>query len=344
MLTVQKEVLANITKCYALCPITLKGVPGFLLGTEKEGGCYFYDLQGKLVEPIWTDFGGLMSIVPYPGAENAFLATQEFYSPNNSAESRIVLAYWDGASWQVHTLVQLPFVHRFDAFQVEGVNHLIACTIKDAHEFKDDWNHPGKIYVGELPQDPRDALHGVNLRVLLDGLVKNHGYARHSVDGVPHPLVTSESGVLQLTPPMGGEDWKTTALSDIPTSDAALLDMDGDGKEELFTYGPFHGDSFSIFRQDLKGNWARVFIRDTDLPFLHAIWVGEILGTPTLLVGHRRGQNALYAVTYDETDSEYKFEKLDEGAGPSNVTYLPETQTIVAANRETDELAFYHIS
>ena len=45
-----KHSIAEIEKCYAVCPTTLRGKKGFLLATEKAGGCFFFDLQGKLVE------------------------------------------------------------------------------------------------------------------------------------------------------------------------------------------------------------------------------------------------------------------------------------------------------
>ena len=109
-----KHAIAELEKCYSVCPTTLRGTKGFLIATEKAGGCFFFNLEGKLVEQIWQDPGGVMSLVPVPGKADQFLSTQEFYGPNDSTNARIVLAYFADGKWQVKTVAELPFVHRFD--------------------------------------------------------------------------------------------------------------------------------------------------------------------------------------------------------------------------------------
>ena len=48
-----------------------------------------------------------------PGSDDIFLATHKFYSPNDSKEAKIILAYPEDGEWKVRTLAELPFVHRF---------------------------------------------------------------------------------------------------------------------------------------------------------------------------------------------------------------------------------------
>ena len=61
-----KKVIANIEKCYSVCPINIQNSPCFLIATEKAGGCFLFNLEGKMLETIWNDPGGVMSLVPLP--------------------------------------------------------------------------------------------------------------------------------------------------------------------------------------------------------------------------------------------------------------------------------------
>lgn len=338
-----KHRIAEIEKCYAVCPTTLRGKKGFLLATEKAGGCFFFDLQGKLVEQIWQEPGGVMSLVPVPGKADQFLSTQEFYSPNDSANARIVLAHLVDGAWQVRTLAELPFVHRFDVLATPEKNYLIACTLKSGHEYKEDWTHPGKIYVAELPEDLLAEDSEIEWAVLAEGLTKNHGYYRCYENGRPFSLVSAENGVFKVMPPSPDQPaWKLEKLLDEACSDGTLLDLDGDGQPELLTFSPFHGEALRIWRLT-DGKYQLDYAHPEPLEFLHAIWAGQINGKPTILIGHRKGKRELFALTWDSESKEYSFQTLDTGTGPANVTCFEGDgrQLIVAANRETNEVALY---
>lgn len=112
--------------------------------------------------------------------DSVFLATHQFYSPNDSAQAKLVCARRTGTEWQINTIAELPFVHRFDLFQRNGVNYVLACTLKSRHEYKNDWRFPGKLLVGVLPEDPTQPL---ELNVLKEGMTHNHGYTRYEENG-----------------------------------------------------------------------------------------------------------------------------------------------------------------
>lgn len=75
--------------------------------------------------------------------------------------------------------MKLPHVHRFDILTRNGIHYLIACTLKSGHAYKNDWSSPGKIYGAVLPDNLEDFQEGMlQMEVLKDGLLKNHGFCK----------------------------------------------------------------------------------------------------------------------------------------------------------------------
>ena len=89
---VEKKVISNLNKCYAMSELTWKGQHCFLVAAEKKDPCYLFSEDGALLDPVWTEPGGVMTMVPVPGTEGQFLATHKFYSPNDSKNAKIVIA------------------------------------------------------------------------------------------------------------------------------------------------------------------------------------------------------------------------------------------------------------
>ena len=338
-----KKKLAELTVCYCVAPLQVDGKRCFAVASEKEYACLLFDEQGNQIDKIWDGPGGTMSIVQIPGADSAFLATHRFYSPNNCKEASIVLCRKAGEGWKVQTLADLPGVHRFDILTKNGTNYLIACTIKSDYEFKDDWRFPGKVFACALPDDllslPEDFR--LPLRPVREGMVKNHGYSRYRKNGSQYGIVTSDEGVFCFAPPADQEgEWQVEKLLEEPVSDALLLDFDGDGKDELLTLSPFHGDTLRVYKL-IGGAYEPVFTCDRPLPFLHAICPAVVGDRLIAVIGYRKGERDLLAVSFH--DSAYQVDMLDHDIGPANaVSYTLDGQCVIlAANRETNEVARY---
>ena len=209
---VSKKVIGNLEKCYSVAPLTYKGKKHMLVAAEKVNQCRLYDLEGNQEEVIWEGPGGTMSMVQVPGSDGQFLATHKFYSPNDSKEAKIILAYPEDGEWKVRTLAELPFVHRFDIISRNGVNYVIACTLKSGHEYKEDWRSPGKIQVCILPED------------------------LSSVDEVLRSYVAANEGVFECIPPESEEGtWEMKQILDEASSDMAFVDFDNDGEDYILS-------------------------------------------------------------------------------------------------------------
>ena len=372
MLKVNKKVIGELEKCYSLALLNYQGKDHFLIAAEKCSPCYLYDLAGNREETVWEGPGGVMTMIQVPKGpktpDGQFLATRKFYSPNNGKGASIVIVTpkeknnptrsrsvsdsQDAEAsapclWEVRTLCDLPFVHRFGILKGGDKYYLIACALKSDHEYKNDWRFPGKVFVAELPEDLSsfNDVDQLQMTMLKNGMLKNHGYYLHDDGGGNTSAVVScDNGVFQFVPPQqeGGE-WEVRTLTEDAASDGLLLDLNGDGEEELCTIAPFHGDTVNIY-QKKDGKFVLDYTYPEKLDFLHAIFGGEVCGKPTWILGNRKENRDLLAFTYE--DGKYQAQKLDEGRGAANVLhYVYEGKDIlIGANRETDEIAYYELT
>lgn len=346
---VEKKVISNLTKCYSIAPLTYQGKKHFLVAAEKVDKCLLFDLDGNQEDVVWEQPGGVMTMVQVPGTDGQFLATHKFYSPNDSKEAKIVIATPKAkGDWEIRTLVELPFVHRFDIVERNGVKYLIACALKSDYEYKDDWRFPGKVFAAQLPDDLSgfDAEHQLELHLIKDNMLKNHGYYRVEDNGVTTCIISADNGVFQFIPPASADgEWEIKELLSEPASDAVLIDLDGDGEKELGVLSPFHGDNISIYKKK-DGKFEKVYEYEKKAEFTHAIYGGMLCGKPAFVVGHRKGARELLAFTYDEETKNYKVQVLDTDCGPANVYHYEHNgkDIIISTNREIDEVAMYTLT
>ena len=349
---VEKKVISKLNKCYSLALLQYQGARRILVAAEKQDPCYLFSEDGTLLETVWEQPGGVMTMQQVSGTDGQFLATHKFYSPNDSAEAKIVIATPRGKDdWEIRTLCEAPFVHRFGILNRNGVNYLIVCCLKSGHEYKNDWRFPGACYGAVLPEDLSgfNEAHPLPLTLLKDGMLRNHGYYAVQFGGHDAAVVGCEEGTFLFEPPETPEaDWTIRQLCAVPSSDSVLIDFDGDGKPELGCISPFHGNSLTIYHLDEFDNYVPCWkypAPESDTEMLHATWAGDLLGKPTWVVGWRKGTRETVAISF--RDGEYRVDKLDGETGCANVTHFVNsdgTDVLVAANREIDEVAMYTIS
>lgn len=344
-----KKVIASMPKAYAIGTFDGADARSFVVGVEKDGPIRRFALDGTPMETVTEGPGGVMTIAQVPGCDDVLLATSEFFSPNYGADTAGIVAYVrseDGA-WSSKRLCDLPYVHRFGLLTgADGRLWVIACTIKGAcREVKNDWLTPGAVWAAPLDDvldEPGAKL--LELTELSGCQLQNHGFWCAPDRG--SALISTAAGVFRYVPPAAaGEAWQVSCLIVQPTSDICVADFDGDGCDEILTLSAFHGDTLSVWHEtDVADTYERVWTDPEKHDFLHAIWSGELLGEPCAVVGNRKGGRDLLRVFF--SDGTYRLEVIDHDRGPANCWVIEDGSVarIIAANRETDEVALYDVT
>lgn len=121
--------------------------------------------------------------------------------------------------------------------------------------------------------------------------------------------------------------WDTRHLTADPGSDAALVDLDEDDAEELVVISPFHGDIRLVYHQRSRSDgqcdngFQLVYTHPNCLPFLHAICRKTPHGCPCVVLGHRAGNCDLLLFSYFPAKG-YHVDWIAHDCGPANVMKL----------------------
>ena len=341
-----KKVIASMPKAYAIGMFEGEDARSFVIGVEKDGPIRRFALDGTPMETVTEGPGGVMTITQVPGRKDQLLATSEFFSPNYGSDTAGIVSYTRAAdgTWSTHRICDLPYVHRFGVLVgADGQLWLIACTIKGAcRKIKNDWLTPGAVYVAKLGDSLETET--VELTELSGCQLQNHGFWTNEDHTLA--LVSTAAGVFRYVPPATADgEWSVSCLIVQPTSDICVADFDGDGKDEILTLSAFHGDALSVWHEgDTEDTYKKVWEDPEKRDFLHAIWSGTIAGEPCAVIGNRKAGRDLFRVHF--ADGTYQLEMIDHDRGPANCWVFTDgyATRIIAANRETDEVALYDVT
>jgi hypothetical protein len=333
-----KQHLCDLPFCYAVSHIKIDGRIKILLAPDAYGPCYSIDSETFEREVVWQGPGGTMSMIALPGRNGDFLAVQRFNPGFEGQDAEIVYVRRRNDKWQSDVLFKLPYVHRFDILERNGVSYIICCTVCSKKKNVEDWSSPGTIYVAELPSDFSKPIHLIPIR---DGMTRNHGYCRIENTGYASALTSCDQGVFEVSPPPEkGGTWEIHKILDEPVSDIAVCDIDGDGVKELAVIAPFHGNDFVVYRKT-EGSYIRMYRYPGEFDFGHVVWGGTLRGEAVFIGGCREKDRELFLLQWKNGAIHAKI--IEEGAGPSNVLVLPheDGDLLVVANREISEGALY---
>lgn len=330
----KKTSLGSLNLCYAVNVIIRDGVPYYVFAADGPGSCIIVNSESLEAEEIWSSPGGTMSIIPIPGANGDFLASQRFLPGFAAKHSRIVrVSYRNG--WQVTPLIDIPYVHRFDIIEAGGRKWLLAAILSCTENETADFSRPGCMKLIQL--DDGYTPFGPTYTIPCD-MSENHGYFRGMFAGEEWILAACQEGVFRIHPAERPEDWQAEKLIGDACSDISLCDLNGDEQPEIVAISPFHGEILRVY--ELKdGSFVKTFSAEHNSSFLHGIWSGVLGGETVAVIGGRDGKKETLLLCFK--DGEYRTELVESGFGMSNLTVFE--NKMIFANREAGEMAVFSL-
>ena len=312
----EKTIIDNIERCYSVLSSEIDNERCLLVASERINGELSYYPFNNLKDKhtIWNDIGGTMSIVAVPNNQNTFYIGTRFYPGFNSKDAGVYCVKRKNDTWEKKEVLQVPYLHRFDIFDVNGSLVFVGCTLCTSKADKEDWSDPGKVLIGTLNNDVTESF---SLTVIKENLLKNHGYWRGKYNGEDAGYIACDDGVYVFTP----KDLKIKKILSGNISEMAVYDIDNCGKDEIVTIEPFHGNKCKIYKLD-NDEYMEIFDFPIEIDFAHALWAGNINGSNTIILGTRKLNKTLYTITY--INNEFVIEEQDVNVGSANISVFNE--------------------
>ncbi len=149
---IEKIFLDEIYRCYSTMAMELDSELHYFFASEEKGyPCYAYPAQNiHLRKTVWEKGGGTMSMIPLPQTKNQFIAIMDFYLKECPSKAKLVHVSYEAGSFIQKDLFYLPFLHRFDLYEVNGKVWFIGATIAHDKKIKKIGLNPARSMWGNL--------------------------------------------------------------------------------------------------------------------------------------------------------------------------------------------------
>ena len=330
-----KKSILEIQSVYTANAFTVGGKTYLGAGSETTPAVYLHDLAAAASSFVDGCPGGVMSFVPAPGHPDIFYSIMGLFPPFVGMEAGVFMHRRKADGWETTKAMPLPFAHRCDILEKDGGSWLFAASCSKFKENPADWTQSGELYV--IPLDAGTGLPGTP-ELVYDKIWRHHGMLKARIDGDDTLLFSGAEGVFYMVREDGG--WKVRRLFDHEVSEFGLIDLDGDGADELVTIEPFHGNTLNVYKRSAEG-WGKLYT--DELWFGHGLSCGWFRGEPVIVVGNRRGPLTLNL--YRRLgDGSFSREILEDQAGPTQTQVFSAdgVDYILSANQLKNEVALYY--
>ena len=329
-----KKKILEIKSVYTANAFKVDGRTCVGAGSETTPAVYVQDLASGESSLVDGCPGGVMSFVPVPGHPDLFYSIMGLFPPFVGADAGVFMHRRKENGWETVKAMALPFAHRCDILEKDGRSYVFAASCSKFKENPADWSLSGELYV--IPLDA-DGLAG-EPELVYNKIWRHHGMLKACIEGEETILFSGAEGIFYMV--LADGKWSVKQFFDHEVSEFALIDLDGDGADELVTIEPFHGNTLNVYDcQD--GQWVKLFT--DELWFGHGLSAGMFKGEPVFVVGNRRGPLTLNMYRRN-ADGTFSRETLEEEAGPTQTLVFTAdgVDYILSANQLKDEVALYY--
>lgn len=329
---IKKKVITCLEEPYAIKVFNCVEGKRIFVASQVIEKCVMFNSRGEDLKIVWENNGGTMALWPL-NEKPDFLAVQGFFkgfNANNATITKVIRN--ENGSFDMKSFIDLPYVHRICTVNVKNEKFLIAATLCEKKEFRNDWSSPGMVYIYQFQKDFSQKY---ILKPLIKNITKNHGMFIGKYNRKDVVMITGEEGVYEICLPIHHDDeWKINHIFNHEVSDISVFDIDQDGIDEIITIEKFHGNSVNIYKY-IEGNYSIVY--SFPVSFGHVVWSGNIFGKPSIILGYR-GKNGALILLRKKPGKAYKMDiiYIDDSEGPANIDVLQEDDVFLIYSTSID--------